>query len=101
MNKIVVSLCLLTLSNMTHAKVSQFDEPRIRGLRMDRCLSWGEECNEPAAYQWCLESGYTKAIYWEIENNIANRQPTRMLSSNQVCDKKNCDAFKLIVCYKR
>jgi len=101
MNRIVLLFFLLTLSSLSFAKVSQFDEPRIRGLRMDRCLSWGEECNEPAAYQWCLEKGYSKAIYWQIESNVADKQPTRMLESDQICNKKRCDAFKLIVCYRQ
>ena len=94
------ALFLTLISASVAADVREFKEPRVEGLRMDRCLSWGEECNEPAAYSWCLENGYTKAIYWEIEDNIGKAQLTKMLKSKAICNKQQCDAFKVIVCYK-
>lgn len=92
-------LLLILMSAGVAADVQEFKEPRVEGLRMDRCLSWGSECNEPAAYSWCLEKGYTKAIYWEIQDNIGKTQPTKMLKSKAICNKSQCDAFKTIVCY--
>lgn len=91
---------LLLLSSFTAAEVNEFIEPRIEGLRVDRCLSWAKDCDEPAAYNWCLGKGFAKAIYWELEHNVGSREPTKMLSSKQICNKSVCDAFKTIVCYK-
>jgi hypothetical protein len=94
----ITLLALLTFQ--VSADVKEYFKPRIEGLRVDRCLTWAKDCDEPAAYSWCLEKGYTKAVYWEIEGNIGQSQPTKMLKSKQICDKPNCDAFKTIVCYK-
>lgn len=96
----VILWSLLFLSAFVSAEVNEYIEPRIEGLRMDRCLTWGKDCDEPAAYNWCLEKGYAKAIYWEIEGNIGKNQPTKMLKSKAICDQSGCDAFKTIVCYK-
>lgn len=91
---------ILSLSAIASAEVNEYIEPRVEGLRMDRCLTWGKDCEEPAAYNWCLQKGYAKAIYWELENNIGQHQPTKMLDSKAICNKPGCDAFKTIVCYK-
>ena len=93
-------LSLMAISCHVSAVVEEYLNPRIEGLRMDRCLSWGKDCDEPAAYQWCLRKGYSKAIYWEHDNNIGKGQPTKMLTSKEICDKPGCDAFKTIVCYR-
>lgn len=94
-------LFLLLLSHsLVMADVNEFIEPRFEGLRVDRCLSWGIDCDEPAAYNWCLEKGFAKAVYWELDHNVGTREPTKMLSSKQICNKPGCDAFKTIVCYK-
>ena len=91
---------LLTISTQAAAEVLEYKEPRLEGLRMDRCLTWGEGCGEPAAYKWCLEKGFSKAIYWEVENGIGHKQPTKMLKSKEICNQSVCDAMKLIVCFK-
>jgi len=98
--KIAIFLLLSVLAFQASSEVREFKEPRVEGLRMDRCLTWGEECDEPAAYSWCLEKGYSKAIYWELESNVGQRQPTKMLKSKQICNNSGCDAMKVIVCYK-
>ncbi|BCD99593.1 hypothetical protein [Marinagarivorans cellulosilyticus] len=92
---------VLFISAYSYADVKEYDEPRIRGILMDRCLSWGAECELPAATQWCLEKGYSKAIYWEIESGAGESKMTRMLKSDQLCKSKKCDAFSTIVCYRR
>ncbi len=94
-------LCaLLPLSCSVMADVKEYIEPRVEGLRMDRCLTWAKDCDAPAAYNWCLEKGYAKAIYWELDNNIGKEQPTKMIKSKKICNNPGCDAFKTIVCYK-
>lgn len=98
--KLILIGAFLCVSPFALASVEEYKEPRTEGLRLDRCLTWGKECDEPAAYRWCFEKGYSKAIYWELEHNIGVSQPTKMLSSKQICNKPGCDAFKVIVCYK-
>lgn len=88
------------LSANSYSEVAEYTEPRVEGLRMDRCLTWGKACDKQAANHWCIQNRFTKAIYWEIEHNIAEREPTKMLESKQICNHEGCDAFRTIVCYK-
>lgn len=99
MRTIIAAFILLTLSNISRANVEEYIEPRIEGLRVDICLTWGANCHKPAADQWCRDKSYEKAVYWEISENIGREQPTKMLHSKKICNKEFCDAFKTIVCY--
>ena len=93
-------MVLILFSQYSLSKVEEFVEPRVEGLRMDRCLTWAKQCDKPAANEWCIQHNYTKSIYWEISNNIAEKQPTKMLLSKGICNAPSCDAFKTIVCYQ-
>jgi hypothetical protein len=96
----IIILLLLIVSSALHAEVKEFEPPRIEGLRLDSCLSWGKDCKEPAAHQFCIMNGFNKSIHFEIEENIGKYQPTKMLDSRKICNKEFCDAFKTIFCYK-
>ena len=99
--KLIVMLFIASmLSGNALAQVKEFIEPRTNGLRMDRCLNWGKQCNQTAANEWCLQNGFNEAIHWKIDHNIAKQQPTRMLNSQKICASKSCDGFKVIVCYE-
>ena len=63
------------------------------------CLGWATKCHEPAAYEWCFKNGYDQVIHWEVESNIGHTSPTKMLESEDICNREDCDAFKVIVCY--
>lgn len=99
MIKFLLFLVLL-FSQATLAEVEQFYEPRIDGLRMDRCLTFAKGCNEPAANRWCFQEGYEKAIYWELLDNVGDKYPTKTISSKAICNNKSCDSFQFIVCYR-
>ena len=34
-----------------------FREPKIDGTRVDWCLSWGTDCGQPAANEFCRRPG--------------------------------------------
>lgn len=91
---------LILFSPLSFSKVEEFIEPRVEGLKMDRCLTWGKTCGKPAANEWCIQHNYTKSIYWEFSSNIDKKQPTKMLLSKGICNAQSCDSFKTIVCYK-
>ena len=85
---------LLPFSSV-EAKVKEYNYPSIDGYRLDRCLTHGDGCDEPAAMRFCLSKRFDKAIYWEVEKGI---KPTRNIVSKKICHKK-CDSFKTIVCH--
>ncbi len=98
--RVTLTLSLL-ISCHAAAKVEEFIEPRVEGLRMDVCLSWSKKgsCGKSAAHEWCLQKGYTQVIHWEVDSNVGIKIPTKLLLSKEICNKETCDAFKVIVCY--
>lgn len=85
-------------STILKAQNRTFYKPEHEGYRLDWCLSWASQCGEPAATKWCSLRGYTKAVDWVIESDIGDIQPTKVLSSGEICDQSFCDGFRKIVC---
>lgn len=75
-----------------------FYAPMWGGLRLDLCLVWGGQCGEPAATEFCRQSGYTKATAWEIAYDVGTQTPTFVLGTGQVCNEPGCDGFVSITC---
>ena len=91
---------LISISFSAQSDVEEFIQPTIDGIRVDWCLTWGKDCGEPVAYKWCINHGYSKPIYFEVERSIGLTSPTTMLSSRDTCYKEYCGGFRTIVCYK-
>ena len=54
-----------------------FHDPEINGVRLDRCLQFGSQCDEPAATAWCKSHGLSrKRIGLEV-GNMFRRLPVR------------------------
>jgi hypothetical protein len=70
-----------------------FHNPSIGGVRLDICLHFGTECNEPAASAWCRSHGFTRASAWNIEPV----SPT-VLPDGQTCAAGFCRGFTTILC---
>ena len=75
-----------------------FYAPIWNGMRLDWCLVWGGQCGEPAATEFCRQSGYTRAIAWEPAVDVGVQTPTYVLGTGQVCNEPGCDAFASITC---
>ncbi|HKY60547.1 MAG TPA: LCCL domain-containing protein, partial [Gemmatimonadota bacterium] len=75
-----------------------FYAPIWNGLRLDLCLVWGGQCGEPAATEFCRQSGYTRAAAWEPAYDIGAQSPTFVLGTGQVCSEPGCDGFTSITC---
>lgn len=71
-----------------------FVRPKLNGYWVDRCLSWGAQCNQPAADEFCRRKGYARAS----DFSWAGMSPTRILSSGQVCNLPICGGFTQVVC---
>ncbi|HEY9141594.1 MAG TPA: hypothetical protein VIN93_11915 [Bryobacteraceae bacterium] len=79
------------------ANERQFDEPRINGRAVDRCLNYGQNCERPAADTFCRLNGYARAASFRI----ADLRPTIVVGDNKVCDEDYCQGFTTITCEGR
>jgi hypothetical protein len=75
-----------------------FYAPIWNGIRLDWCLVWGGQCGEPAATEFCRQSGYTQAIAWEPALDVGMQTPTFVLGTGQICNEPGCDGFASITC---
>jgi len=72
-----------------------FTNPTSGGYRIDRCLTWGQQCDKPAADRFCQDKGFTGASIWKWEY----MKPTIILGTGQVCNGDSCGGFSVIECY--
>lgn len=79
------------------ANERRFDEPQISGRAVDRCLSWGDHCEQPAADYFCRLNGYARATRFRV----ANMRPTMVAGDGKVCDEGYCQGFTTITCEGR
>jgi len=74
-----------------------FREPRINGNRLDWCLSWGKECGQPAADEFCRKKEFGSALSFEMAHQIG---PTQVIGTGETCTVPACDGFLFITCTK-
>ena len=71
-----------------------FVDPSLKGQRVDRCLYYARECNEPAALAWCQQHGFARMTRWEW----VYIHPTYTLGDRKTCLAQGCAGFSTIVC---
>ena len=72
-----------------------FREPRINGYRLDACYSWGKECGQPTADEFCRRQGFKSALRFEVVRGV---KPTQVISSGEMCTVPACAGFLYITC---
>lgn len=72
-----------------------FREPRINGFRLDWCYSWGKECGQPTADEFCRRQGFKSALRFEQVRGVG---PTQVISTGEICSVPACAAFLYITC---
>ena len=82
------------------SQVKTFSNPKYKGLRLDWCYSWGQDCGAYAAKAYCVYRGYPLLKSWGLAENIGAYTDTRVFSTNQVCQGPDCDGFSYITCKK-
>jgi hypothetical protein len=70
-----------------------FRNPMLRGYRVDHCLTWGRDCDRPAADRFCRDSGFARAESWRVEPV----KPTLVLGDGNIC-ADGCVGFASIQC---
>lgn len=72
-------------------------QPTFRGRRIDWCLTYGQDCGNPAATVACKIAGYRRAIPGAFAT--VRTSPTVVLGTDQFCTAAgSCDALAWVVC---
>jgi|GEM_PF-3112976 len=90
-------LIAMAFTPVAHAKSRTFSYPKVNGYYVDRCLTWGKQCNWPAAHKFCKKRGYQHATAWKWKY----MKPTRTMGSGQVCNlagSRGCGGFSSVTC---
>jgi hypothetical protein len=74
-----------------------FANPAWKGHRLDFCQQWGTNCGKPAADAFCRNKGFSQALHAEPDAK-PGYSSTRVISSDQICDKPFCRGFQQIIC---
>jgi len=74
-----------------------FANPVWKDRRLDVCLRFGADCGKPAADAFCRAKGYSDALH-AVPDAEAGYASTRVISSDQICDKPFCRGFQQIIC---
>jgi len=72
----------------------RFENPRVNGQVVDRCLNWGSNCEMPAADNFCRQKGFSAAASFEF----ANMRPTLVVGDDKICNEDMCQGFTTITC---
>lgn len=75
----------------------RFENPRINGRPVDRCLNWAANCERPAADNFCRVHGFRRAEYYRF----APMRPTLVVGDDRICNQEGCTGFTEIVCEGR
>jgi hypothetical protein len=94
----LVAVAFIGSFQAAQAEQKIFENPRYKNLALDWCKSWANECGKPAADAWCVKQGYDSSAKFSKYEDIG--EPTRVISSNQICDEAGCDGFTKVTCQK-
>jgi hypothetical protein len=100
-NGFVTIECVSTLSHIPpkpyHYREKQFAVPRFNEYRVDWCYGQKQSCGKPAADSFCNRMGYIQAKSFVKEQQV---QATKTIGSQELCFGTQCNAFKMIICYR-
>ena len=80
--------------------VFTFDRPRHMDDRLDWCLTWGANCGQPAALEFCHRRRFDNVQGFGPEK-VGRSARTRLIGTGQTCDGDVCTAFSQITCSGR
>lgn len=80
-----------------HYREKRYVVPHFDHYRVDWCYDKKKECGSRAAHSFCRRMGYMQAKHFAKETQVG---ATKTIGSQELCFGKQCEAFKLIVCYR-
>ena len=72
----------------------RYDNPAVNGILVDHCVSWGTNCGNGGADQFCRLQGQGSALSFQV----SNPGRTYVLGDRRVCEGGNCVGFTQVVC---
>ena len=93
--------CATTVSHAPpkpwHYREKRFLNPRFNDYRVDWCYAHQKGCGLKAANSFCARIGYMKAKYFIKQGMVG---ATQSIGNQQLCFGQQCNAFKMIVCFR-
>ncbi|WP_133135695.1 hypothetical protein [Legionella rowbothamii] len=80
-----------------HYREKRYVVPRFDHYRVDWCYDKKKGCGSRAAHSFCRRMGYMRAKHFAKETHVA---ATKTIGSRELCFGNQCEAFKIIVCYR-
>jgi len=80
-----------------HYREQRFADPRYNDYRVDWCYNQKDGCGARAANSFCNRLGFMQAKYFIKETQVS---ATKTIGSQELCFGNQCNAFKMIVCYR-
>ncbi len=80
-----------------HYREKRFADPRFNDYRVDWCYDQKQGCGSRAANSFCSRMGFMQAKHFVKETQVS---ATKTMGSQELCFGNQCNAFKLIVCYR-
>jgi hypothetical protein len=74
-----------------------FVNPAARDIRLDVCLTYGRDCGQPVADEFCRQSGMGSPIAF-YPDPVPGHSPTRTIGSGEECRGTHCTGFQMIIC---
>ncbi|KTC80012.1 hypothetical protein Lche_2032 [Legionella cherrii] len=100
-NGFMTIACVTNLSHTPpkpyHYREKRFAVPRFNDYRVDWCYDQKQGCGSRAANSFCSRMGFLQAKYFVKETQVS---ATKTIGSQELCFGNQCNAFKLIVCYR-
>jgi hypothetical protein len=88
-------------SEFAESETSSFNDPSVRGQRLDYCRHFGSACGKPAADLFCRENGFDEAQRFVIDPNIGARGvSTLVFGDGRLCQGPTCSGFRVIMCMR-
>jgi hypothetical protein len=94
-----LTVALAFLGKPASADVAAFPEPKVKGMRLDWCLYWANDCGKPAASAYCRTQGFEGALRFAIDQNVGSRGVvTVVLGDGRLCAAPTCSGFRSVTC---
>ena len=73
-------------------------DPKVDGVALDLCRTWGNECGAPAADAWCRANGFLVSAGHEVGHDTP---PTKVIGGGEICEDPSCDRIVSVTCLGR
>ena len=73
-------------------------DPKVDGMALDLCRTFGNECGAPAADAWCQANGFLLSTAHEVGQDTP---PTKVIGSGEKCEDPSCDRIVSVTCAGR